>query len=103
MVVYGPRTREAALQMMRENGKVCYSDQYLYSVVVETPEKLDNLIQHAFDRDDIVIVARDKSLMEYYTPERKRVKNLQRVQNRKSMQEWMRRHPREVAKVLARN
>lgn len=103
MVVYGSKTREAALQMVRQTGKVFYSDANLYSAIVSLPEELDHLIQLAFDRDDIAIVAREKHLMEFYTSEKKRVARLKYMQEKKAIREWAKKHPKEVAKVLARN
>ena len=103
MVVYGPKTKEAALQMVRQHGNVFYSDKYIYSAVVSSPEALDDLLRCAFDRGDIAIIGLEKTSMEYYTTERKKVMQQRHLQEIKDMRAFVKSHKKEIAKIVQRN
>lgn len=102
MVVYGPKTRQAALEMLTQFGKVFYSDENTF-LVVESKEKLDSLIQRVLDRNDIAIVAREQHLMEYYTSEKKRIAHLRHQQAVKQLRTFIKTHPYQVAKVAEKD
>jgi len=100
MVVHDEKTRKAALELIEQGKRVFYTDDYRYSSVVESPEDLDSLIQRAFNRGDIAIVAESIDTIPYHSWEKKRVLQLRRQQEMKNAREWVKTHPKEAARLM---
>lgn len=100
MIAYDSDTCEEALDLLRQNGKVWYSDHFLYSAVVTELTELAALIQRAVARDDIAVVASSLRSMESQSYEKKMFVIQRRKQEIKDIREWARLHPEKVAKVV---
>ena len=103
MVVHDEKTRRVALDMMQRCGRVYYTDEIRYSSVVPTLEALDSMIQQAFSRGDIAIVAETIDTIPYHGFEKKRIFQMKRQQELRNVRLYISDHPDKVAKIMARN
>ena len=102
MIVKDSTTKQEAIKLLQSSGKVFYSDKYLFSAIVYTPEKLESHIDGAFLRGEIAIIGKTQEEMEFFDFEQKAFSAQQRKQEMKDAHMWFKTHPREVAKVLKR-
>jgi hypothetical protein len=102
VIVKDSTTKKEAIKLLQSSGKIFYSDKYLFSAIVFTPNKLTSYIDGAFLRGEIAIVGKTQEEMEFYDFEQKTWSAQQRKQEMKDAHVWFKTHPREVAKVLKR-
>jgi len=102
VIVKDSTTKKEAIKLLQSSGKIFYSDKYLFSAIVFTPDKLTSHIDGAFLRGEIAIVGKTQEEMEFYDFEQKAFSAQQRKQEIRNAHEWFKTHPREVAKVLKR-
>ena len=102
MVVTGPKSKQAALDMVKQ-GSVYYSDKYIYSTVVGSVKELDDLLQRVLDRGDIAIVSVTKGGMEFYVTERKKFMMQRHQEELRNMRKFIADHPKAIARIVERN
>ena len=102
MIVGNDVTRDEALKLLQDSGKVYYSDKFRYSAVVLSSTVLDRYIISALERGEIAIVGTELQRMEHFDYELKRFKDIQHKQEMKDAHAWFKAHPNEVAKVIRR-
>jgi len=103
MIVYDGKTCEEAKELLRQHGRLYYSDQFMYSTVITTSKRLTELIHLATQHDDVAVVAVSADLMESQSYERKIFVIRRRKQEIKAVREWVRLYPEKVAKILQKD
>jgi len=101
MIVHNEETLEEALQMVRAEGSVRYSDRYAY-IIITSPETLEYLSRKALRRGDVAVVHPLGAEGESHTQALAKVKKQRVAEEKKKIREWVKEHP-EIAEASAEN